>query len=126
MARSTSTLLSAGLLLAAGVYQWLPQKQACLAKCRSPLAFFMARWRDGTRGALALGLEHGGYCVACCWALMAAMFVVGAMSILWMGLFTLLVLGEKVVPARWRFDRAIGAVLVVSGLWVAASAWPGL
>jgi predicted metal-binding membrane protein len=123
MARSTSTLLSAGLLLAAGIYQWLPQKRACLAKCRSPLAFFMARWRDGTRGALALGIEHGAYCVACCWALMAVMFVVGAMNLAWMGLFTLVVLGEKIAPANWQLDRILGAILVGSALWWVAGAW---
>nr|MDQ2734627.1 DUF2182 domain-containing protein [Pseudomonadota bacterium] len=117
MARSTSALLSSAILLAAGTYQWLPVKRACLSKCRTPLAFFMARWRDGATGALVLGLQHGGYCVACCWALMAVMFVVGAMSLAWMGLFMLLVLGEKVIPARWRFDRTIGVTFLVSGLW---------
>ena len=125
MARSTSSLLSAAILLAAGAYQWLPFKRACLSKCRTPLAFFMAKWRDGPFGAFVVGLQHGGYCVACCWALMAVMFVVGAMSLAWMGLFMLLVLGEKLIPARWRFDQAIGVTFVVSGLWIAARAWSG-
>lgn len=125
MARSTNALLSSGILLAAGIYQWTPLKNACLAKCRTPLAFFMAKWRDGAAGAFVLGLQHGGYCVACCWALMAVMFVVGAMSLGWMAVFMLLVLGEKLLPVRLHFDRAIGAVLVVSGMWVAAGAWPG-
>lgn len=120
MARSTSTMLSAAILLAAGVYQWLPQKSACLSKCRLPLAFFLAHWRDGRSGAFWLGLRHGGYCVGCCWALMAVMFVAGAMSLAWMGLIMLVVLSEKVIPASWRFDKALGAALIATGLWMAA------
>jgi predicted metal-binding membrane protein len=121
MARSTSTTLSSLILLAAGVYQWLPLKSACLSKCRTPLAFFMANWRDGRSGALWLGVRHGGYCVGCCWALMAVMFVVGAMNLAWMGLIMILVLSEKVIPASWRFDHALGVALVTAGLWIAAS-----
>ncbi|MBX3585974.1 MAG: DUF2182 domain-containing protein [Ramlibacter sp.] len=120
MARSTSTMLSATILLAAGAYQWTPLKNACLARCRTPLAFFLAKWRDGALGAFVLGLQHGGYCVGCCWALMAVMFVVGAMSLTWMGLFMLLVLGEKLISPNWRFERVIGAVFIASGLWVGA------
>lgn len=126
MARSTSALLSAVILFGAGLYQFTRLKTACLSKCRSPLTFFMGKWRDGRAGALVLGLHHGSYCVACCWALMAVMFVVGAMNLAWMGLLTLLLLGEKVVPAPWRFDRAVGVTLVASGLWVAAGAWLGM
>ncbi len=126
MARSTSALLSAAILLGAGLYQFTPLKTACLSKCRSPLAFFVAKWRDGPAGALVLGLQHGSYCVVCCWALMAVMFVVGAMNLAWMGLLTLLLLGEKVIPAAWRFDRVVGVTFVASGLWVAASAWLGM
>jgi predicted metal-binding membrane protein len=125
MARSTSALMSAAILFGAGLYQFTPLKTACLSKCRSPLTFFMAKWRDGPAGALVLGLQHGSYCVACCWALMAVMFVVGAMNLAWMGLLTLLLLGEKVIAAAWRFDRVVGVALVASGLWVAASAWLG-
>lgn len=125
MARSTNGLLSAAILLGAGIYQFTPLKTACLSKCRSPLAFFMAQWRDGPAGALVLGLQHGSYCVACCWALMTVMFVVGAMNLAWMGLLTFLVLGEKVIPAAWHFDRVVGVALVSSGLWVAAGEWLG-
>jgi predicted metal-binding membrane protein len=120
MAQSTSALLSAVILLAAGLYQFTPLKTACLSKCRTPLGFFMARWRDGTGGALVLGIQHGGYCVGCCWALMAVMFVVGAMNLAWMGALTVLVLSEKVIPPAWRVDRITGAMLVVSGLWMGA------
>lgn len=125
MASSTSALLSAAILLGAGLYQFSPLKTACLSKCRSPLAFFMAKWRDGASGALALGLAHGSYCVACCWALMVVMFVVGAMNIAWMGLLTFLVLGEKVIPTAWHFDRVVGVALVTAGAWIVAGAWLG-
>ncbi|MEP6971531.1 MAG: DUF2182 domain-containing protein [Betaproteobacteria bacterium] len=117
MARSTSTMLSSAILLAAGVYQWIPMKSVCLSKCRTPLAFFMANWRDGRSGAFGLGLRHGGYCIGCCWALMAVMFAVGAMSLVWMGLIMLVVLSEKLIPARWHFDKALGVALVTAGLW---------
>jgi predicted metal-binding membrane protein len=122
MGQSTNALLSAVILLAAGLYQFSPLKTACLAKCRSPLAYFMAQWRDGAGGALMLGIRHGGYCVGCCWALMAVMFVVGAMNLVWMGSLTFLVLSEKVVPPAWRIDRITGVALVISGLWMGALA----
>jgi predicted metal-binding membrane protein len=125
MAQSTSALLSAAILLAAGVYQFSALKTACLTKCRTPLGFFMAKWRDGIGGALVLGIQHGSYCVGCCWALMAVMFVVGAMNLLWMGAITVLVLSEKVVPPAWRIDRITGAALVVAAMWIGAGAWLG-
>lgn len=65
-----------------------------------------------------VGFGHGAYCVACCWALMAVMFVVGAMNIAWMGILTALMLGEKVIAPRWRFDRMVGIALVLWGGWV--------
>jgi predicted metal-binding membrane protein len=122
MARSTSSLLSAAILLAAGLYQFTPLKTACLSKCRTPLGYFMANWRDGARGALVLGARHGSYCVGCCWALMAVMFVVGAMNLVWMGLLASLMLGEKLIPAAWRFDRLVGSALIIAGAWVASGA----
>ena len=122
MAQSTSALLSAAILLGAGAFQFTPLKRACLSKCRTPLAFFMAKWRDGAQGAWVVGLQHGSYCVGCCWALMAVMFVVGAMNLAWMAAVTLLILAEKVMPARWRFDRWIGGALLAAGSWVAIAA----
>lgn len=125
LAQSTSQLMSAAILLAAGLYQFSPLKTACLSKCRSPLGFFMAKWRDGVGGAFTLGIQHGRYCVGCCWALMAVMFVVGAMSLVWMGVLTLLVLSEKVIPSAWQIDRLTGSTLVFAGLWVGVRAWTG-
>ncbi len=119
MLRSASIVLSAAILLTAGAFQFTSFKDACLTKCRTPLAFFLAEWRDGRAGALRLGWRHGGYCVGCCWALMAVMFVTGAMNLLWMAILTLIVLGEKIAPARWRFSQAAGAMLVLWGLALA-------
>lgn len=119
--QSASLALSAAILLAAGAFQFTPLKDACLTKCRTPLAFFLAEWRDGKAGALALGLRHGSYCVGCCWALMAVMFVIGAMNLLWMAALTFLVLGEKLAPAHWQFPRVAGIALVLWGLTVATS-----
>ena len=83
---SASALLSGSLLIAAGLYQWLPVKNACLEKCRAPLQFFLFRWRPGTQGAFRMGAEHGLYCVGCCWALMLLLFTAGVMNLLWVAL----------------------------------------
>jgi predicted metal-binding membrane protein len=91
--------LAGGLLLiAAGIYQVTPLKQACLTQCRSPLGYFMTEWRSGTRGALVMGLNHGAFCVGCCWMLMALMFVAGVMNLVWAAALTIFVLLEKATP----------------------------
>ena len=120
MAQSASAALSAGVLLAAGAFQFTALKEACLVKCRTPLGFLLAEWRDGAAGAFAMGLDHGRFCVGCCWALMAVMFVVGAMNLLWMATLTVVVLGEKLAPPSWRLRHAIGATLLGLGIFVAA------
>ena len=79
---SMSPALSAALLMIAGVFQFTPLKQACLRACRSPLGFLLTDWRDGLWGAARMGLRHGLYCLGCCWALMALLFVGGAMNLL--------------------------------------------
>jgi predicted metal-binding membrane protein len=80
MMATTSPILTGALLLLAGLFQWTPLKRACLTECRSPLAFVMTRWRDGRRGAFVMGLHHGAYCLVCCWAVMALLFVAGVMN----------------------------------------------
>lgn len=107
------------LLIAAGIYQFTSLKQACLTQCRSPLGFFMTRWRPGARGALAMGLGHGAFCVGCCWLLMAPMWVAGAMNLAWAIALTMFVLLEKATPWGVAFSRASGAVMVASGLALA-------
>ena len=104
-----------GLLLATGVYQLTPLKDACLRHCRSPLQFVIGRWRPGLRGALAMGVEHGAYCIGCCWLLMGLLFVGGVMNLWWVIGIAAYVLLEKVVPAGPRLGRALGAALVAAG-----------
>lgn len=117
---TTSPLLAGGLLAAAGVFQWTPLKRACLVACRSPLSFFMIGWREGRGGAFEMGLRHGLYCLGCCWALMALLFVAGVMNLLWVAAIAVAVLVEKVVPRGDLVGRLAGVALVVAGALVAA------
>ncbi len=113
---STSSILGGILLLAAGIFQWTPLKHACLTHCRSPLGFLMTHWRDGARGALIMGLEHGIYCVGCCWILMVLLFVAGVMNLLWVATIAAFVLAEKVFPRGELVGRVAGGVLVLAGI----------
>jgi predicted metal-binding membrane protein len=118
---SRSPLLGGGLLLLAGLYQWLPVKEACLSHCRSPLGFFSSEWREGVSGALVMGFRHGSYCVGCCWALMGLLFVAGVMNLFWVVVIAGFVLAEKVVPHGRLIGRITGALLAVWGLWMVVS-----
>jgi predicted metal-binding membrane protein len=118
----TSPWVAAGVLVAAGVYQFTPLKDACLGQCRSPLAFLLNRWRAASAGALRMGLEHGAFCTGCCWLLMAILFVVGVMNVAWIVALTLYVLIEKIAPPNRWLARATGAVLIGWGVWVALAA----
>lgn len=106
------------LLLAAGAYQFTPLKHACLARCQSPLGFILTEWREGSRGAFVMGLRHGAYCVGCCWALMALLFVAGVMNLLWVAALAVLVLVEKLVPTERLVSWTTGALLLAWGVWV--------
>jgi predicted metal-binding membrane protein len=112
---ATSPLFAGGLLIAAGVFQWTPLKRACLAACRSPLSFLMTGWREGRGGAFVMGLRHGLYCLGCCWALMALLFVAGVMNLLWVAAIAVAVLVEKVVPRGDVVGRLAGVALVAAG-----------
>ena len=93
---------SGALLIAAGLYQLSPLKDACLGKCRSPAQFLSRHFRPGAWGAARLGLLHGAYCLGCCWLLMALLFVGGVMNLAWVAALTLLVAAEKLLPGgRW-------------------------
>lgn len=119
---SSSALLGGAILLVAGVYQWMPSKHACLTRlCRSPLAFLMREWREGALGALTMGLRHGFFCVGCCWALMAVLFAVGVMNVLWVAAITIFVLVEKVAPHGQWVGRLAGVALIAWGGWVVMS-----
>ena len=119
---SHSAIVGGAILVAAGIYQWLPVKAACLAHCRSPITFLTQSWREGLDGAIAMGLRHGLYCVGCCWALMASLFAAGVMNLLWVGAIALFVLAEKIAPQALRLDRVAGALLVAWGGWVLSQA----
>ncbi|MGS1017000.1 DUF2182 domain-containing protein [Allosphingosinicella humi] len=107
--------LAGGLLVAAGLYELTPVKHACLENCRSPLSFVMRLWRPGTAGALRLGLAHGAYCIGCCWALMLLLFVGGVMNLAWIGGLALLILVEKLAPARLPVTQAAAGALILGG-----------
>lgn len=118
-----SSLFGAIVLIAAGVYQWTPLKDVCLAQCQSPFLFLMRHggFRGDPRGCLLLGLRHGAYCVGCCWILMALLFVGGVMNVLWIALLALLVLLEKLTPVGRWIARAAGIASVAAGAWLLVS-----
>jgi predicted metal-binding membrane protein len=111
------------LLILAGVYQFTPLKHTCLSRCRTPLGFLMTEWREGTKGALIIGVRHGLYCVGCCWLLMTLLFVAGVMNLLWVALIAGCVLVEKVVPAGQWVSRAIGVLTVGWGACLLIQVW---
>ena len=119
---SASPWLGGGLLIVAGIYQWLPIKGTCLSHCRSRFGIFSHQWREGTGGALIMGMRHGSYCVGCCWALMTLLFVAGVMNLLWVAAIAILVLAEKLGPGGRPLGRLTGALLMVWGIWVIAAA----
>lgn len=120
---SVSNPLGGLVLILVGVYQWTPLKDACLAQCQSPLGFLMRHggFRGDVAGCLLLGIRHGGYCVGCCWLLMALLFIGGVMNVLWIALLALLVLVEKVAPfGRW-VARTAGVACAGAGAWMLSS-----
>ena len=108
-------------LLGAAIYELTPLKDTCLSKCRSPLGFLLGAWRDGRAGALQMGAKHGGWCVGCCWALMASLFALGVMSITWMAFIAALIAIEKTLPWRRVATYGTAAVLCVIGLLLLAA-----
>jgi predicted metal-binding membrane protein len=120
--------IAGGALGAAGLYQLTPLKDICLRHCRTPMHFLLHGWHEGWRGALRMGVEHGAYCVGCCWGLMLALFALGVMSLMWMAVVAGVIFAEKVVPFGRRLTRPIAVALVALGVWVAVSpgSVPGL
>ncbi len=117
MAASRSAWLTAALLLLAGVYQFSPLKQACLAHCRTPIGFLLGEWRPGARGALVMGLRHGLFCLGCCWALMTLLFVGGVMNLIWVAALAIVVALEKLLPRGARLAAVMGLVLIGAGVF---------
>jgi len=113
-------LAAAVLALAAG-YELTPLKDACLAKCRNPVGFLVGNWRGGAGGALQLGARHGAWCIGCCWALMAALFALGVMSIAWMAVVGAMVAAEKLLPWERPVRWGVAAVLLALAVGIAVS-----
>jgi predicted metal-binding membrane protein len=113
--------ITAGVLVTAAAYELTPLKEACLVRCRSPMMFLAERWRNGRAGALRLGLAHGAWCAGCCWALMAALFAVGVMSLGWMALIAAFIAGEKLLPWPLAAKRTVAIALLLLGLAVGLS-----
>jgi predicted metal-binding membrane protein len=109
------------VILAASIYQLTPAKDVCLRKCRTPMHFFFGIWRDGLGGALRLGVEHGAWCIGCCWALMAALFALGVMSVGWMAFVGALIALEKLLPWKAPASYAVAVLLMVLGIAVIAA-----
>jgi predicted metal-binding membrane protein len=112
---SRSAWLGAVLLIAAGVYQLTPLKNACLRNCRAPAHFLSRYWRAGRPGAFRMGVRLGAYCLGCCWILMGLLFVGGVMNLTWIAAITVFVLLEKTVPFGVNGGRAAGAAMILTG-----------
>jgi predicted metal-binding membrane protein len=111
--------LAGAIILAAAAYQLTPLKDVCLRHCRSPMMFLMSHWRPGMLGGLRMGVVHGGWCIGCCWALMAALFALGVMSLGWMALIAALIAAEKLLPSKALASGGIAALLLALGPAVA-------
>jgi predicted metal-binding membrane protein len=120
--------VAAGILFAAALYELTPLKDICLRKCQSPLGFLLGSWRDGPSGALRMGAKHGAWCVGCCWALMAALFAIGVMSLAGMAFIAALIAAEKLLPWHRGVTYGTAVILALLGvlLIVAPHAIPGL
>jgi predicted metal-binding membrane protein len=120
--------VAGGAIVAAGVYQLTPLKEICLRHCRSPFHLMLHGWRSGRLGALRMGVEHGLFCVGCCWGLMVILFAVGVMSLFWMGVVAAVIFAEKILPYGMRLSKVFAVAFVVLGIWllVAPSSVPGI
>lgn len=123
MMQSASHCWSAALFLAAGLYQFSPLKERCLAYCRSPDGFILSEWRDGALGAVMMGARHGLFCLGCCGALMVLLLAVAVMDLRWVAALTVLVTAEKLLPGPKFWRVAIGAGLIAAALGFAVACW---
>lgn len=121
-------LVAGAAVAAAGLYELTRLKRACLKHCRGPMHFILGGWRPGNRGAFIMGIEHGGYCVGCCFGLMLILFALGAMSLTWMAIVTIVIFAQKVLPRAAALHVPLAAALVGLGVWIALApeSVPGL
>jgi predicted metal-binding membrane protein len=117
----TGRWVAGATLVAAAIYELTPLKDVCLGKCRSPLGFVLSTWRGGLSGALQMGMRHGAWCIGCCWALMAALFALGVMSIAWMAFVAALIAAEKTLPWRRTVTYGTAAILLLLAVLVLAA-----
>jgi len=122
--RSYGAMIGGLTLIGAGLYQLTPLKYLCLSQCRSPMGFLVTSWRDGTMGAFRMGVHHGAYCLGCCWSLMVVLFVVGTMNLVWMGILSIVIFAEKIVPHGVAMGKATGVALMLFGAALAAGFVP--
>ena len=118
MMEMSSPMAGAAVVALAGVYQLTPLKHACLTTCQSPMAFLTRNWRSGRGGALRMGVEHGVYCVGCCWALMLLLFAGGVMNLTVIAALTVFVAFEKLAPFHLWSSRVSGGVLLALAMWM--------
>jgi predicted metal-binding membrane protein len=116
---SAGPYVAGGVILAAAAYELTPAKDVCLRRCRGPVDFVLGYWKAGHRGALRMGVEHGAWCVGCCWALMAALFALGMMSLWWTAFVAAVIAVEKLLPWKAIASRGVAALLAVLAIGVA-------
>ena len=114
--RTYGMVIGGVTLIAAGSYQLTPLKYLCLSQCRSPMGFLLSSWRDGHWGAFRMGVDHGLYCLGCCWSLMAVLFVVGSMNLVWMGILSAVIFVEKSIPQGVVIGKVVGIALIALGV----------
>lgn len=112
-------LIIGAVLIAAGFYQLTPLKNVCLTHCRSPLHFIIHRWREGHLGSLIMGIDHGAYCLGCCWGLMVVLFVLGVMNLSWMGILAAVIFIEKISKHGVIISKFVGGFLILLGFLIA-------
>ena len=116
--------IGGALVAAAGIYQFTPLKNVCLRHCRSPIHFLMHGWGEGKRGAFLTGVQHGGFCLGCCWGIMTVLFVVGLMNLGWMAALSLVITVEKLAPRGVALARGVGGLFLVLAALIAF--WPSV
>ena len=116
---ATTGLFAGGLLIAVGAFQFTRAKEVCHGVCHAPMTYFLGHWRAGFAGGLRMGLGLGTFCVGCCWGFMVLGFTGGIMSLLWMGLATVLMIFEKLPAIGHHVVKPTGVLLIAAGLIVA-------
>ena len=119
----TNSVAGGAVFILAGLYEFSPLKNRCLSHCRSPLEWIAHHQRQGSLGAVQMGMSHGLYCVGCCWMLMLLLFIGGVMNLLWVAAIAGVVLVEKLLPGGPIAARVAGGVLIVFGVYLASTAF---